>query len=69
MHKSFDKKSKNLKPLNQKTGNKTSNKRLKENEDDSIPPLKSDVLEKPKKKVHKKFFFDDDEEISYRIKH
>lgn len=69
MHKSFDKKSKNLKPTSKKSAHKNSNKKVKGDEGEDNDVLMPDLLEKPKKKVPKKFFLDDDEEILYRIKH
>ncbi|GAB1395481.1 hypothetical protein MASR1M65_02560 [Saprospiraceae bacterium] len=67
MHKSFDKNSKNLKPTKKKAG--LNNTKIKLNGRDDGDNPKSDVPEKPKKKVPKKFFMDDEDEISYRVKH
>lgn len=67
MHKSFDKSSKNLKPTKKKARINNITKRHTEKDVDDDPKI--DFLEKPKKKVPKKFFMDDEDEISYRVKH
>ncbi len=66
MHKSFEKNSKSLKLTKGKSLHKLAPKKIKDLEEDDSRKL--NPLDKPKKKVPKKFFFDDDEEIDYKIK-